>query len=78
LDARARRKLERALLRGAEAAAFPTDLWTCPRVAQLIENDFGITFHVDHVCRLLHGLGWGRQKPERRAVERDETVASMR
>ena len=35
LDARARQRLERALLKGAQAAGFPTDLWTCPRVARL-------------------------------------------
>lgn len=72
LDAKAKRKLEKALLRGAVAAGFSTDLWTCPRVAQLIEEQFGITYHVDHVCRLLHGLGWSPQKPQRRAIERDE------
>jgi transposase len=72
LDAKAKRKLEKALLRGAVAAGFPTDLWTCPRVAQLIEESFGITYHVDHICRLLHGLGWSPQKPQRRAIERDE------
>ncbi len=72
LDAKAKRTLEKALLRGAVAAGFATDLWTCPRVAQLIEESFGITYHVDHVCRLLHGLGWSPQKPQRRAIERDE------
>ena len=72
LDAKAKRKLEKALLRGAVAAGFPSDLWTCPRVAQLIEDHLGITYHVDHVCRLLHSLGWSPQKPQRRAIERDE------
>ena len=66
------RRLEGALLRGAQAAGFPTDLWTCPRVAQLIEQRFHIRYHVDHIGRLLHGLGWSPQKPTRRAVERDE------
>lgn len=72
LDAKAKRVLEEALLRGAVAAGFPTDLWTCPRVAQLIEERFGVTYHVDHIGRLLHGLGWSPQKPQRRAIERDE------
>jgi len=67
-----RRLLERTLLRGAEAAGFGTPLWTCPRVATWIEQHFGIRYHVDHVCRLLHGLGFTPQKPTRRAVERDE------
>jgi len=67
-----RKKLEKVLLKGSQKAGFPTDLWTCPRVAQLIQSLFGIQYHVDHVGKLLHSLGWSQQKPERRAVERDE------
>ena len=65
-------KLEKKLLKGARAAGFPTDLWTCPRVAQVIHSLFGVTYHVDHIGRLLHMLGWSPQRPERRAIERDE------
>jgi putative transposase len=65
-------RLEKKLLKGAQAAGFPTDLWTCPRVARLISSLFGVTYHVDHIGRLLHMLGWSPQKPERRAIERDE------
>jgi len=72
LDAKAKMKLEKALLRGAVTAGFPTELWTCPRVAQFIKKHLGISYHVDHVCRLLHGLGWSPQKPQRRAIERNE------
>src|SRR5208282_5340539 len=72
LDARQRRQLEADLLRGACACGFPTDLWTCPRLAQWIRHRFGVRYHVDHLGRLLHGLGWRPQKPERRARERDE------
>jgi transposase len=72
LSASQRRRLEKILLRGAQAAGFDTPLWTCPRVATWIEQRFGIHYHVDHVCRLLHGLGFTPQKPVRRAVERDE------
>ena len=67
-----RKALERDLLRGARKAGFPTDLWTCPRVAELIKVRFGITYHVDHLGRVLRSLGWSPQKPERRAKERDQ------
>jgi len=67
-------ELEGALLAGAEVAGFPTDLWTCRRVAELIKKRYGVRYHVDHVGRLLHALGWSPQKPERRAVERDEAA----
>ena len=66
------KKLEKALLKGSKAAGFPTDLWTCPRVVYLIHTLFGIRYHVDHVGRILHALGWSPQRPERRAMERNE------
>jgi transposase len=67
-----KRRLQALLLKGARATGFDTDLWTCPRVAELIKQRFGIDYHVDHVGRILHELGWSPQKPARRAVERDE------
>ena len=67
-----KRRLEVLLLDGAQAAGFHTDLWTCPRVAELIEQRFGVRYHVDHIGRLLHELDWSAQKPTRRALERDE------
>lgn len=72
LQVRHRRRLEALLLKGARAAGFSTELWTCARVAAVIERRFGVRYHVDHVGRLLHELGWSPQKPTRRAVERDE------
>ena len=66
------KQLEKQLLSGAQKAGFPTDLWTCPRVAEHIERSFGVQYHVDHVGRLLHRLNWTPQKPTRKAIERDE------
>lgn len=51
--------------RGARAAGFPTGLWTCPRVAELIHHHWGVRYHVDHIGRLLRSLGWTPQKPPR-------------
>ena len=67
-----KKRLETILLRGALKAGFSTDLWTCPRVVQVIEKVFGVHYHVDHIGRVLHSLGWSPQRPQRRAVERDE------
>jgi len=72
LSARQRKQLEIMLLRGAAASGFESDLWTCPRVAQVIRRRFGIGYHVDHIGRLLRSLGWTPQRPTRRALERDE------
>lgn len=67
-----RQRLEKQLLKGAQAAGFLTDLWTCPRVAEHIQRTFGVRYHVDHIGRLLHRMNWSPQKPARKAVERDE------
>jgi transposase len=72
LDPEHRRRLEALLLEGAQAAGFHTELWTCPRVAELIERRFGVRYHVDHIGRLLHDLDWTPQKPTRKALEHDE------
>lgn len=71
LNAQSIEWLQQDLLEGAQAASFPTDLWTCPRIAALIQSRFGVHYEISGVWRLLRALGWSPQKPERRAVERD-------
>jgi transposase len=72
LAAKQKDKLLQCLLEGPMAQGYRTDLWTTKRVAQLVEREFGVRYHRDHVGRLLHQLGWSHQKPERRALQRDE------
>ena len=72
LDDAAKAKLREALLAGAEAAGFPTDLWTCRRVAEWIRRRFGVRYHRSHIAWLLRRMGWSPQHPSRRALERDE------
>lgn len=60
------------LIAGARSQGFDTDLWTCPRVQALIERRYKVAYHVDHLPRLLRKLGFTPQKPQRRALERDE------
>jgi transposase len=67
-----KRKLLRLLAQGATAAGYSTQLWTLPRIAKLIEKHFGILYHPGHVWRVMLGLKWTWQKPERRAIQRDE------
>jgi transposase len=44
-----------------------------------MERIFQVRYHPDHVGKLLHSLGFSHQKPERRAVERDEeAIATWR
>lgn len=67
-----RKKLLRLLKKGPQAHGYATDLWTLPRVAEVIHKRFGVRYDPSHVWRILNALGWSAQKPERRARERDE------
>lgn len=66
------RHLLRVLLKGAIAHGYRTELWTTARIADVIARTFGVRYHRDHVGRLMHNLDWSHQKPEKRALERDE------
>jgi transposase len=74
LTTRQQVRLVRLLTQGALAHGYRTDLWTAQRIAAVIERHFGVTYHRNHVAKLLHQLGWSHQKPERRALERDEAA----
>lgn len=67
-------KLKRFLDRGALACGFPTDRWTLQRVSELIEREFGITYHLNYLNRLLDKLGFSPQKPLPRAVEQEREL----
>ncbi len=77
LSDRQKQQLVTILKRGPRRAGYATDLWTCPRVAAVIEKRFGVRYHVNYVPDVLRGLGWSRQKPEQRARERDEDAIAL-
>ncbi len=72
LSAYQRKLLQKRLLKGAKANGYSTDLWTCPRIAEVTERHYGVRYHVDHIPKVMASLGWSCQKPEKRAIERDE------
>jgi transposase len=75
LDGAQLARVEEALERGPMANGFATDVWTLPRVAEVIERVTGVRYHPGHVWRILRQqLGWTRQRPARRAVERDDAA----
>jgi transposase len=67
-----KRLIPEFLWHGAEAYGFRGDVWTCARIARVIEEEFGVRYHKDHVGRLLRELHWTPQVPIRRALQRDE------
>jgi transposase len=60
------------LWHGPEAYGFRGEVWTCARVAEVIEEEFAVAYDKGHVARLLKRLCWTPQTPVRRAVRRDE------
>jgi transposase len=72
LDGRQRQQLVSRLLEGPQKLGYETPLWTCPRVADLIQREFGVHYHAGHVWKLLRQLNWSPQRPKGRALERNE------
>lgn len=72
LDEVALARLRDILLESPTAHGFGTELWTLKRVRQVIQRLFGVRHSEVHVWRLLGQLGFSCQKPEKRALERNE------
>lgn len=51
---------------------FATELWSAPRLAQLIEQEFGIRFRSTYLATWLRQRGYTPQKPRRVAREHDD------
>src|SRR4030043_108306 len=67
-----KKKLAVLLLSGPLGAGYRTALGPLKRIAQTIHKHFGIRYHPNHVWRVLQGMRWSCQKPERRALPRKE------
>lgn len=73
------RQLERLLCQGAKARGWSNDLWTASRVKEVVERHFGVSYHRDHVRRILvDRLGWSVQKPAPSIGFSREKLAPMR
>jgi len=72
LDAQQLTQLRQALLQKPTEHGFGTELWTLKRVGMLIKRMYGVEFGQTQIWRILGTLGFSAQKPERRAIERDE------
>lgn len=65
--------VEAALLAGPRANGFATEMWTLARAAEVIERVTGVRYSQAQTWVVLRErLGWTRQRPARRAVERNE------
>jgi transposase len=65
--------LKELLLKNPQEFGFKRIGWTTAMIAELIENEFGVSYHPDHVGKLLHSIGFSKQKPKTRGKKRDES-----
>jgi transposase len=74
-----RTQLVTILKEGAEAHGFLGAVWTQARIAKVIKRTFGVSYHRDHIGRIMRDLGWSAQKPQEQASQRnDAAIASWR
>ena len=79
LDEAALEGLRRVLLQKPTEHGFGTELWTLKRVGVVIQRLYGVKFSQTQIWRLLGALRFSVQKPDRRAIERNEdTVRSWK
>ena len=72
LSAEQVKELEGALLEGARAHGWHNDLWSAPRVAEVIRRRFGVEYHTEHVRKVIRRrLKWSSQRPQKKARRRN-------
>ena len=76
LEASQRRRLIALLRKGARAHGYKNGRWTTARIADIIKQHFGVTYHPDHIGRLMRGLGWTHETTRPRETKHDEDSTS--
>ena len=72
LDAAQLAAVRAVVLQSPTEHGFGTELWTLKRVGAVIERMHGVRFGQTQVWRILGSLGFSPQKPEKRAIERND------
>lgn len=71
LNAPQREQLADILDSGPVAHGLNTGVWTSPLIAQILEEEFDVSYHPGHVRRLLKQLNFSVQRPKTRLVQAD-------
>ena len=69
-----RTELVTRLAAGPVAAGIGDGPWTLPRIGRFIQQAFGVSYHPDHLSRVMRQLNWSPQQPILRATQRDDTA----
>jgi transposase len=71
------KKLEKVLDKGAYASGYASDYWTLDRITHLIWQLFQVRYHPSAVWHVLTRMGWSSQRPQRRALHRNEAAIAV-
>lgn len=77
LTKKQQRQLGDILDSGPVAYGLDSGIWTSPKIAWVIEEEFGVHYHPGHVRKLLHHWGYSVQRP-RRVLSRADKAAQDR
>jgi transposase len=77
LSVKQRQRLLEYLKQGPRRHGWSTELWTLPRIAELVARKFGARYDQSGIWRLLRRLNWSCQKPERRAREHNQPAVDQ-
>ena len=67
-------QLPALLEQGPGAFGLTGEVWTCKRVALVLRRQFGVSFSPRQMGRILDDIGFSRQKPQKKAAQRDEAA----
>ena len=65
------------LLQSPTERGFGSELWTLERIGSLIEQRYDVKFSQTQVWRILGALGFSAQKPDRRAIKRNDDAVQI-
>ena len=74
LTAEQREQLRVELAKGPSVFGFVGEVWTTKRVAALIKELFGVSYHPAHVSRIVRALGQSSQLPQTQATQRNDAA----
>ncbi len=64
--------LSRIIEAGPQNAGLDTGVWTTPIIVKLVKDLFGVSYHPDHMGKILHGLRFSVQYPGKNLSKADE------
>jgi len=67
-------ELSRIIESGPQEAGLDTGVWTTPIMVKMVKDLFGVSYHPDHMGRLLHKLRYSVQYPRKRSSKADENL----